>query len=149
VGVSAFLVALLVAFGVVVLVELPDKTLVATLVLSTRYLPRPALAGVATAFAVQCAIAVTAGGMLYLLPRRAAEAAGQPRSDRGGRSGRPAGRAGRGRAGRLGGAGPDRHDRGGAGRVIVRRVPVRVVHRVAGIPFFAFAVVAVVAAVHG
>jgi putative Ca2+/H+ antiporter (TMEM165/GDT1 family) len=66
--VSAFLVALLVAFGVVVLVELPDKTLVATLVLSTRYLPRPALAGVATAFAVQCAIAVTAGGMLHLLP---------------------------------------------------------------------------------
>jgi len=46
-GASAFLVALLVAFGVVVLVELPDKTLIATLVLSTRYRPRPVLAGVA------------------------------------------------------------------------------------------------------
>jgi putative Ca2+/H+ antiporter (TMEM165/GDT1 family) len=64
----------LLAFGVVVLVELPDKTLVATLVLSTRYRPRPVLLGVAAAFAVQCAIAATAGGLLTLLPRRAVEA---------------------------------------------------------------------------
>jgi putative Ca2+/H+ antiporter (TMEM165/GDT1 family) len=74
--VSAFLVALLVAFGVVVLVELPDKTLVATLVLSTRYLPRPALAGVATAFAVQCAIALGAWVALVLIATIAAVPAG-------------------------------------------------------------------------
>src|SRR5579875_630234 len=64
----------LIAFGVVLLVELPDKTLVASLVLSTRYRPRPVLLGVAAAFAVQCAIAATAGGLLTLLPRRAVEA---------------------------------------------------------------------------
>jgi Ca2+/H+ antiporter, TMEM165/GDT1 family len=58
---------------VVLLVELPDKTLVATLVLSTRYRPRPVLAGVAVAFAVQCVIAVVAGRLLHLLPRRGVE----------------------------------------------------------------------------
>jgi putative Ca2+/H+ antiporter (TMEM165/GDT1 family) len=66
--------AALLAFGVVVLVELPDKTLVATLVLSTRYRPRPVLLGLAVAFAIQCAIAAVAGGLIALLPRRAVEA---------------------------------------------------------------------------
>jgi putative Ca2+/H+ antiporter (TMEM165/GDT1 family) len=65
--------AALIAFGVVVLVELPDKTLVASLVLSTRYRPRPVLVGVALAFAVQCAFAAAAGGVITLLPRRAVE----------------------------------------------------------------------------
>jgi putative Ca2+/H+ antiporter (TMEM165/GDT1 family) len=51
-------------------VELPDKTLMATLVLSTRYRPLPVLLGVTAAFAVQCAIAVTAGQLLTLLPER-------------------------------------------------------------------------------
>jgi len=51
-------------------VELPDKTLMATLVLSTRYRPRPVLAGVTAAFFVQCLIAVTAGQLLTLLPDR-------------------------------------------------------------------------------
>lgn len=68
------LTAGLLAFGVILLVELPDKTLVASLVLSTRYRPRPVLLGVAAAFAVQCVIAATAGGVLTLLPRRAVEA---------------------------------------------------------------------------
>jgi putative Ca2+/H+ antiporter (TMEM165/GDT1 family) len=69
------LAAAAIAFGVVLLVELPDKTLVASLVLSTRYRPRPVLLGVCVAFAVQCVIAVTAGGLLHLLPRRAVEGA--------------------------------------------------------------------------
>jgi putative Ca2+/H+ antiporter (TMEM165/GDT1 family) len=69
-----FLASAALAFGVILLVELPDKTLVASLVLSTRYRPRPVLVGVAAAFAVQCAIAAVAGGMLTLLPRRAVEA---------------------------------------------------------------------------
>src|SRR3954471_7493951 len=68
------LTAALLAFGVILLVELPDKTLVASLVLSTRYRPRPVLIGVALAFAVQCVIAAAAGGCLPLLPRRAVEA---------------------------------------------------------------------------
>jgi Ca2+/H+ antiporter, TMEM165/GDT1 family len=72
---SSFLVALLVTVGVILLVELPDKTLVASLVLSTRYRPRPVLVGVAAAFAVQCAVAVLAGGLLHLLPHRAVEGA--------------------------------------------------------------------------
>ena len=55
---------------VVLPVELPDKTLMATLVLSTRYRPLPVLLGVSAAFAVQCAIAVTAGHLLTLLPER-------------------------------------------------------------------------------
>jgi putative Ca2+/H+ antiporter (TMEM165/GDT1 family) len=68
-----FLAAFGIAFLAVLLVELPDKTLVATLVLSTRYRPRPVLVGVAGAFAVQCVIAVTAGGLLHLLPHRTLE----------------------------------------------------------------------------
>ena len=50
--------------------ELPDKTFVATLVLSTRYRRLPVWLGVAAAFAVQCAIAVVAGQLLTLLPQR-------------------------------------------------------------------------------
>jgi putative Ca2+/H+ antiporter (TMEM165/GDT1 family) len=51
-------------------VELPDKTLIATLVLATRYRPLPVLSGVSAAFFVQCLIAVTAGRLLALLPHR-------------------------------------------------------------------------------
>jgi putative Ca2+/H+ antiporter (TMEM165/GDT1 family) len=69
-----FLGDALVAFVVVLLVELPDKTLVASLVLSTRYRPRPVLLGVSAAFAVQCVIAVVAGGLITLLPHRAVAA---------------------------------------------------------------------------
>lgn len=64
-------VALAVAFGSILLVELPDKTLVATLVLSTRYKHLPVFIGVSLAFLVQCAIAVTAGSLLHLLPKTA------------------------------------------------------------------------------
>jgi Ca2+/H+ antiporter, TMEM165/GDT1 family len=69
-----FLTAAAIAFAAVLLVELPDKTLVATLVLSTRYRRGPVLLGVSAAFAVQCVIAVTAGGLLRLLPQRLLEA---------------------------------------------------------------------------
>lgn len=72
---TSSLAAAAIAFAVVLLVELPDKTLVATLVLSTRYRPRPVLVGVAAAFAVQSVIAVTAGGLLHLLPQWALETA--------------------------------------------------------------------------
>jgi putative Ca2+/H+ antiporter (TMEM165/GDT1 family) len=58
------------ALAVILSVELPDKTLVATLVLATRYRPWPVLAGVSAAFAVQCVVAVTAGTLVTLLPER-------------------------------------------------------------------------------
>ena len=48
--------------------ELPDKTFVATLVLSTRFPPLWVWLGVSAAFAVQTTIAVVAGQLLTLLP---------------------------------------------------------------------------------
>jgi Ca2+/H+ antiporter, TMEM165/GDT1 family len=56
------------AFILVLPVELPDKTLFASLVLATRYPHWPVFVGVGTAFGLQVAIAVTAGSLLSLLP---------------------------------------------------------------------------------
>ena len=58
----------LAAFVLVLPVELPDKTLFASLVLATRFPPLPVFVGVGTAFGLQVAIAVTAGSLLSLLP---------------------------------------------------------------------------------
>lgn len=63
------LLAVVTAYALVLPVELPDKTFVATLVLATRYPPRMVWLGVAAAFLVQSAIAVTVGGLLSGLPR--------------------------------------------------------------------------------
>jgi putative Ca2+/H+ antiporter (TMEM165/GDT1 family) len=65
-----FLVAVVTAFLLVVPVELPDKTFVATLVLSTRYRPGPVWVGVTLAFGIQCLVAVVAGRLISLLPQR-------------------------------------------------------------------------------
>ncbi len=65
-----WITAALAAFLLIVPVELPDKTVIATLVLSTRYRPLPVWLGVVAAFGVQCAIAVAAGRLLTLLPER-------------------------------------------------------------------------------
>lgn len=65
-----FLAAALVAFVAIFPVELPDKTFVATLVLSTRYPPMPTWIGAVLAFAVQVLIAVVAGHLLAQLPAR-------------------------------------------------------------------------------
>jgi putative Ca2+/H+ antiporter (TMEM165/GDT1 family) len=56
------------AFALIFPVELPDKTFVASLVLATRYRPLPVWIGVSAAFLVQSLVAVTAGGLLSLLP---------------------------------------------------------------------------------
>lgn len=64
------LIALATAFAIVFLAELPDKTMVATLVLTTRYRAWPVFAGVTAAFAIQCVVAATFGGVLTLLPDR-------------------------------------------------------------------------------
>jgi len=66
-------VSLAVALSALVLivpVELPDKTFVATLVLATRYRPLLVWLGVGAAFGVQTLVAVTAGGLLARLPHR-------------------------------------------------------------------------------
>jgi len=55
-------------FALIFPVELPDKTFVASLVLATRYRPALVWVGVSLAFLVQCVVAVTAGGLLSLLP---------------------------------------------------------------------------------
>ena len=67
---ASALLALVTAFALVLAVELPDKTLVATLILTTRYRPLPVFVGVSAAFAVQCVIAVAFGTALTLLPDR-------------------------------------------------------------------------------
>lgn len=67
------LVAALTAFIAVAPVELPDKTFVATLVLSTRYRPLAVWVGVVAAFGVQCLVAVLAGTLISQLPRRPVE----------------------------------------------------------------------------
>jgi putative Ca2+/H+ antiporter (TMEM165/GDT1 family) len=61
----------LTAFAVVFPAELPDKTMVATLVLTTRYRrPLAVWCGAVAAFAVQVTLAVLAGSLLARLPAR-------------------------------------------------------------------------------
>jgi len=63
----------LTALLLIVPVELPDKTFIATLVLATRYRPLAVWVGVGLAFLVQTIVAVTAGGLIAQLPRRPVE----------------------------------------------------------------------------
>ena len=63
-----------VAFGVVFLAELPDKTALAGLVLGTRFRASYVFAGVAAAFAVHVTLALAAGSVLTLLPNRLVDA---------------------------------------------------------------------------
>jgi putative Ca2+/H+ antiporter (TMEM165/GDT1 family) len=56
-------------FTVIFLLELPDKTALAALLLATRHRPLPVLLGAAAAFVIQSAVAVLAGSLLSLLPR--------------------------------------------------------------------------------
>ena len=65
-----WLTLFLTIFVVVFLVELPDKTALATVVLATRYRPVPVFAGVALAFVIQSVVAVLAGSLIALLPQQ-------------------------------------------------------------------------------
>ena len=58
------------AFGAIFVVELPDKTFIATLVMSTRMRPLFVWIGVALAFLVQTGVAVGLGTAASLLPER-------------------------------------------------------------------------------
>lgn len=64
------LAIVLTTFALIFPAELPDKTFVATLVLSTRYRHLWVWIGAVAAFGVQMVIAVVAGGLLSLLPQR-------------------------------------------------------------------------------
>jgi putative Ca2+/H+ antiporter (TMEM165/GDT1 family) len=64
---------ILTVFALIFVGELPDKTAVAGLVLGTRYPWRWAFAGIALAFLTHVVIAVAAGSLLTLLPRRPVE----------------------------------------------------------------------------
>lgn len=55
-------------FAVIFPAELPDKSLIASLVLATRFRPVPVWLGVAGAFAVHVGLATAAGGAFGLLP---------------------------------------------------------------------------------
>ena len=60
--------ALALTFGAIFVVELPDKTFLATLVLSTKYRPLLVWLGVGAAFTVQTAVAVLLGHAASFLP---------------------------------------------------------------------------------
>lgn len=62
------LVVVALTFAAIFLVELPDKTFIATLVLSTRFRPLLVWLGVGLAFTVQTGIAVGLGTAASLLP---------------------------------------------------------------------------------
>jgi Ca2+/H+ antiporter, TMEM165/GDT1 family len=57
-------------FVLVALAELPDKTMIATLIMGSRYRPLLVWLGASAAFAIHAAIAVAAGQLLHLLPQR-------------------------------------------------------------------------------
>jgi putative Ca2+/H+ antiporter (TMEM165/GDT1 family) len=60
----------LTVFAAIFPAELPDKTFIATLVLSTRFAPLPVWIGASFAFLVQTGVAVAAGGAVSLLPKQ-------------------------------------------------------------------------------
>jgi putative Ca2+/H+ antiporter (TMEM165/GDT1 family) len=61
-------------FALMFLLELPDKTMIATIVMSTRARPSSIVTGASSAFVVQMGLAVVAGGLLTLLPWRLKDA---------------------------------------------------------------------------
>ena len=62
-----------IVFGIILIAELPDKTMFATLMLSTRFAARWVFLGAAAAFVTHVVIAVAAGSLLRLVPHRVLE----------------------------------------------------------------------------
>lgn len=63
----------LTVFAIIFPAELPDKTALASLILGTRYRASLVFTGMAAAFACHVILAVAAGSLLRLLPRRPLE----------------------------------------------------------------------------
>jgi putative Ca2+/H+ antiporter (TMEM165/GDT1 family) len=61
-------------FGLIFVAELPDKTMIATLIMGSRYRPVLVWTGATMAFAVHASIAVAVGQLIQLLPHRWVEA---------------------------------------------------------------------------
>src|SRR5664280_221451 len=61
-------------FLVIMVAELPDKTMIATLIMGSRYRPVLVWWGATMAFAIHAALAVAVGQLLQLLPHRWIEA---------------------------------------------------------------------------
>jgi Ca2+/H+ antiporter, TMEM165/GDT1 family len=55
-------------FALIFVLELPDKSMIATIVMSTRARPSSIVMGASAGFVVQMGIAAAAGGLLTLLP---------------------------------------------------------------------------------
>ena len=66
--------ALLGVFALIFVLELPDKTMIATIVMSSRARPLAVALGASGGFVVQMGLAVVAGGLLTLLPHRLKDA---------------------------------------------------------------------------
>jgi putative Ca2+/H+ antiporter (TMEM165/GDT1 family) len=62
-----------VTFGIIFVAELPDKTMIAAIVLASRHRPLPVWIGAAAAMIFNSALAVGAGRLLELLPHRIVE----------------------------------------------------------------------------
>lgn len=60
----------LTVFGLVALAELPDKTMIATLLMGSRYRPVQVWAGATIAFGIHVTLAVLVGRLITLLPHR-------------------------------------------------------------------------------
>jgi putative Ca2+/H+ antiporter (TMEM165/GDT1 family) len=68
------LAVIAITFGLVAVAELPDKSMIATIVLASRNRPVLVLLGASVAFAAHAGVAVAAGRLLELLPHRDVEA---------------------------------------------------------------------------
>ncbi|MGH8922210.1 MAG: TMEM165/GDT1 family protein, partial [Actinomycetes bacterium] len=67
------LAVLATVFGLVAVAELPDKTMIANVVMGSRGRPFPVWLGSTAAFGIHAALAVLAGRFLQLLPHRVLE----------------------------------------------------------------------------
>ncbi len=61
-------------FGLMFVAEFPDKTMIATVIMASRYRALPVWLGATGAFTVHAALAVVAGSLLARLPHRLVEA---------------------------------------------------------------------------
>ncbi|MGD0895389.1 MAG: TMEM165/GDT1 family protein [Acidimicrobiales bacterium] len=61
-------------FAIVILAELPDKTFLSTVLLSSRHRPLPVWLGAAAGLVAQAGVAVLAGRLLALAPHRVVDA---------------------------------------------------------------------------
>ena len=57
-------------FAIIFVAELPDKTMIATLIMGSRYRPLLVWIGATLAFGIHAAVAVAVGQLLQLLPHR-------------------------------------------------------------------------------